>query len=228
MSRSGFWFVGMTGAEWTLWGRQAHFVGMHEIGTLPVHQQLSAIWDELDSGVRRGAHPFHTAALATIRGGDDRLFPVQRTVVLRAVDRADAAVTIHSDRRSPKIGDIDTYGSASLLFYDATGRWQLSVVGTARVHTDDGIAQRRWDASPDRSRQCYRTPLAPGTPVREAPSSGFAAPVSQDIEDPGRGAFAAIVLHVAVLEALFLDSAGHRRMRWDYRVPNPTGQEIAP
>ncbi|HKK48041.1 MAG TPA: pyridoxamine 5'-phosphate oxidase family protein, partial [Alkalispirochaeta sp.] len=138
-------------------------------------QELREIWDELEAGVAQGPHPFHTAALATV--GTHSGTPVAaevRTVVLRYVDREGWRVDLHTDLRSPKVAEIRANPAVSLLFYDAPGKRQLRAKGRATIHTQDDLTAARWETMRSQSRECYRAPGAPSSPVA-GPAAGAEA-----------------------------------------------------
>jgi hypothetical protein len=163
------------------------------------------IWSLLSEGVRDASSPFHTPALATAsEDGAD-----VRTVVLRHADSAAREISCHTDWRSDKRLQIDRCNRVAWMFYSRERRVQLRLRGRAILHNLDRRSRDRWSRSPARSRVCYATPLAPGTPV-ERPSP---AP------DDGHGGwpnFTVLVCEVAVMDFLFLSAAGHRRalLQW--------------
>lgn len=132
----------------------------------PEDQELSELWDQLTAGVAEGPHPFHTASLATVGTHSGASVAAEvRTVVLRYVDRKRWRVDLHTDLRSPKVAEIRANPAVSLLLYDAPGKRQLRVKGRATIHNQDDLTAERWETVRSQSRLCYRTPVAPGSPV---------------------------------------------------------------
>ncbi|MBK1668018.1 hypothetical protein CKO28_08210 [Rhodovibrio sodomensis] len=162
-------------------------------------------WRLLDDGVTNAKAPFHLPAVATIgRGGDPRV----RTVVLRASDRAAAWLQFHTDRRSPKVAEIEAEPRLALHFYDRAAKLQLRVRARAQVHGEDAVARAAWDKTRAFSRVCYRIDPAPGTPV--AAPDGYAEPAPED-PDVGFETFRVVRAHVREIEWLYLAGQGHRR-----------------
>ena len=185
---------------------------MHEHGSLPEAQRLERIWRELAAGAASGRHPFHTMAVATVdRDADDLPVAEVRTVVLRAVDPVAWQLSFHTDRRSPKAIQILRSPGLSLLFYDTDGRRQIRARGYATLRSNDERSRERWEMVPERSRACYRSPLAPGAPVSRA----VASPES-DTQDPDAGyeVFTVVDVRLTELELLLLDHRGHVRLSW--------------
>ena len=162
-------------------------------------------WRLLDDGVTNAKAPFHLPAVATIgRDGDPRV----RTVVLRAADSAGPWLQFHTDRRSPKVAEIQAQPRVALHFYDRAAKVQLRVRARAQVHAEDTVARAAWDKTRAFSRVCYRIDPGPGTPL-EAPD-GYAEPEPDDPE-VGFETFRVVRAHVAEIEWLYLAGKGHRR-----------------
>jgi hypothetical protein len=158
-------------------------------------------------GVQDRRHGFHTPVLASL-GLDGA--PRARTVVLRGFDPAARSLRIHTDSRSAKCAEFAADPRASLLLYDAGAQVQLRLAGTVTLHRADALAEAAWVESREISRMCYAVEPGPGTPI--------AAPLPAPTDSQaGRPHFAALLLHMARLEWLWLDSAGHQRadFAWD-------------
>lgn len=198
---------------------------MHPVGLLPAAEMLAGCWDALSDGAASGRHPFHTCSLGSL-GLDDagEHWPELRTVVLRAVEPAAAGLIIHTDARSPKAAQIQANGRVALLFYDGPGKWQLRLRGTAELHRNTELARARWEASRRESRECYYSPLAPGSPTAATARS----PEQPPVPDPLTESFALIAVTVTEMEALFLSSDGHRRFRFRPALPGSLPVRIAP
>ena len=81
-----------------------------------------AAWDQLARGVADAKHPARTPTLATISANG---FPAQRTVVLRAADRAAAEVEIHTDALTPKVEELRANNKAALHVWVRKSMLQL-------------------------------------------------------------------------------------------------------
>lgn len=151
----------------------------------PDDQELHELWDQLAAGVAEGPHPFHTASLATVGAHSGASVAAEvRTVVLRYADRERWRVDLHTDLRSPKVAEIRANPAVSLLCYDAPGKRQLRLKGRATVHNRDDLTAERWGTVRSQSRLCYRTPVAPSSPVPGV-SDGSAG--GQDSRQRGAG-----------------------------------------
>jgi len=162
-------------------------------------------WRLLGDGVTNAKAPFHLPAVATIgRDGDPRV----RTVVLRAAARDEGWLQFHTDRRSPKVAEIEAQPRVALHFYDRAAKVQLRVRARAVVHGEDAVARAAWDKTRSFSRVCYRIDPAPGTPL--AAPDGYAEPEPDDPE-VGFETFRVVRAHVQEIEWLYLAGQGHRR-----------------
>jgi len=175
-------------------------------------------WQMLVDGVGRSDAPFHTPVLAT--QSDDG--PALRTVVLRAADPDERLLVCHTDLRSPKLRQLSLDPRVHWLFYDAGAKLQLRIGARASLHQGDALARERWAASRERSRECYRNPFAPGTPV-EAPEVA-----TRLLAEDGFANFAVIRTEVLEFEWLYLRAAGHRRARFTWRDAAWQGAWLAP
>ena len=192
---------------------------------------LERAWGLLESGASDRRHGFHTPALATV--GLDGI-PQVRTVVLRAADRANRSLRIHTDRRAPKVREMEAEDRVSLAFYAPTEKTQVRVSGLATLHAgNDPLALEAWSMTSRFGRRCYLASLGPGTPA-SAPTSGL-PPVlegqepSWEATQVGLNQFTAVRVRISMLDWLHLAHTGHRRarFRWDENE-TPTGVWCAP
>lgn len=182
---------------------------------------LEQCWAQLTTAVDTGKHGFHLPTLCTVDAGG---LPAGRILVLRAVDPGERTVMCHTDVRSPKVTELCAQPMASWVFYDADARLQLRATGRVSIHTDDALAQRRWEASNESSRRCYLAPAAPGALV-DQPSPNLPEAVRQRVPEkadtePGRANFAVLQGRVDELDYLHLHHAGHRRARFTWNAPD--------
>jgi len=124
------------------------------------NQLLEEVKRELINGHAKKRHPFRYFVLATSENGKPR----QRTVVLRKT-LLDNSLVIYTDKRTPKIKDIQNNAEFSALFYDAKKQVQLRIEGKAELITDKEQIARYWHTVQASSRKDYTTNSAPGTPV---------------------------------------------------------------
>ncbi len=181
------------------------------------------VWRLLADGAERAQSPWHTAVLGTVGEGLPRI----RTVVLRRVMVERRLLVCHTDRRSPKIGQIDAGAGLAWLFYDPFHKLQVRVSGQGRVLDDDHpLTAQQWERSRTGSRRCYLAPLAPGTPS-DIPQSGLPnAPLDDSLtaeqSEAGRVNFAVIACEAATMDVLQLGARGHLRIQLTW---SPDGNE---
>ena len=172
-----------------------------------------AAWDQLGRGVADAKHPARTPTLATISANG---FPAQRTVVLRAADRAAADVEIHTDTLTPKVEELRVNNRAALHVWIRKSMLQLRLEVCFDILTGLDV-EERWNAVPPASRISYGTHPVPGQPI--------AGPF--DYEKPDEQArFAVLKGHVQRIEVLYL-GAKHQRALFK-RNDDWCGQWISP
>lgn len=180
----------------------------------------------LHEGVRRRKDPFHQGVLAT-QGSDG---PKARYLVLRGFDRANGVVTLHSDRRSDKLAQIDADPRASYcLFGD---KLQLRLEGRITIHRDDAVADAAWARTGMMARRTYLVDPAPGSVLAE-PGGGLPEDLSRHAPEPGRSEegrenFAVLALQLERIEWLSLAATGHRRARFVRSDGGWKGDWLAP
>jgi hypothetical protein len=159
------------------------------------------LWDELAAAATDKSHAWRTPVLATSAGpaGADA-----RVVVLREVDAAGRALIFFTDARSPKAAQIATHPHGVLVMWSAALGWQLRLTVRLDLETSGLAVSSRWarlKMTP--AAQDYLAPRAPGLALTSAP------------ERETRGHFAVVTAHVASMDWLELDAAGHRRALFD-------------
>ena len=153
------------------------------------------LWARLVRAADDGDDPWRLVALATTgRGG-----PQVRTVALRAADRAEGVVEVHTDARAPKVGEVIADPRAQLLFWDEASQEQLRLSVVVAVTRGD---PDRWFRIPDSARVNYATEPEPGA-VIEAPDIVVRRPAPEK--------FAALVGSVWAADAVCLATDPHRR-----------------
>lgn len=193
-----------------------------EDGWTTLDAVLDGVWSALARAAGRSRDGWHTPTLCTVTPAGE---PAARTVVLRDADRAARRLVCHTDRRSPKVAEIERAPAVVWMFYDAARKTQLRVRAEARVRTTGEAADARWSASRLSSRRCYLAPYAPGEPVPPAhegphpnlPDHLTARDPTEAETAPGRDRFAVIDTTVRSMDWLYLKHDGHRRARfaWD-------------
>lgn len=172
--------------------------------TLPTHADLPhRLWHELQQATTERGHAWRTPVLASL-GLDGT--PQARTVVLRGVDAAAQELRIYTDRRSPKVAELQQQPLVTLVFWSAPLQWQLRAVVRVAVRLDGPEVDAAW-ARVQHSAGAgdYLTPNAPGRVLDSAdmPSAEAAQPHH----------LAVLVARVHCLDWLALARTGHQRAR---------------
>ena len=187
------------------------------------------IWTRLQDAVSDQTSGWRLPVVAT---ADPTGTTRQRIVVLRSVDLQNRTLFAHTDLRSAKVAAMQTHPVSSWLFYDADQQVQLQATGTARIHTNDDIADRLWDSEADSSLRGYLAPLAPGTRCDEAttnlpPEFHNRVPDRSELVE-ARQHFAVISCTVNRLEWLALRRKGNLRAVFNYSDDTITADWLAP
>lgn len=158
------------------------------------------IWTELQRATVDRHHEWRTPVLATT-GLDGP--PQARTVVLRAADATASQLRVFTDRRSPKVAELQAASAAAFVFWSQRLNWQLRVRVRAQVHTEGPVVNAAWErVSQSAAAGDYLASQAPGstldTLTEQAPATHHLAVVTAHIE------------HIDWLE---LTREGHRRAR---------------
>lgn len=159
-------------------------------------------------GVADRRSPFRSPTLATI-GADGR--PRLRTVVLRAFDAGARRITVHSDLRAGKIGEIGADPRVALHVWDDGQQVQVRLNGTAAVLAG-AAARPDWDRLHAGSRASYRVRPTPGT-VQADPAAADADRVA---EEEAFMNFAVMPVELTGMEWLHLGRDGHRRVAFTW------------
>lgn len=168
----------------------------------------------LKEGAERPNAPFHTPTLATT-GPDGG--PRLRTVVLRAWDRTNRRLEIHTDTRSGKHSELLQAPVAALHGWDPAARIQLRIRGTVRLHVADAVCRTAWDRLRPASRATYAVMPGPGTLINHPQNT------AQTDESAGFPVFCVIHLTCHELEWLHLEQGSYARARfcWDNGTLTP-------
>jgi pyridoxine/pyridoxamine 5'-phosphate oxidase len=166
---------------------------------------LTHAWARLLAGARGRDDPFHQGVLAN--ASDDG--PQARYTVLRGVDPDAATVAFHTDRRSPKLAQLQRDPRVAWCFF-GHGE-QLRLRGRVVLHLDDAEADAAWAACGRSSRATYAVPLAPGTALADPVEGDRPSPPDAATLAAARGHFALARLQLESLDWLSLAARGHRR-----------------
>ncbi len=167
----------------------------------PWARSLDSLYDQVWTRLIRGVHDRRAAArhptLATVSSGGK---PQARTVVLRAADRDQARLEIHTDRLSAKIGELGKNPMAEVHVWDARARLQIRLQAEVSIQTGPEV-DAIWERVPEGSRLSYGGNPAPGQPIKDALAYQKA---------PERTRFAVLGLAVLTMDILHL-GPDHRR-----------------
>ena len=182
----------------------------------------SHAWARLLAGARGRDDPFHQGVLANAAGDG----PQARYAVLRAVDPDAATVAFHTDRRSPKLAQLQADPRVGWCFL-GHGE-QLRLRGRVALHLDDPAADAAWAACGRASRATYTVPLAPGSPIDDPAAGNRPNPADAATLAAARMNFALVRVQLEALDWLSLAASGHRRAvfvpeggRWQGRWVSP-------
>ena len=183
----------------------------------PWAKELGSLYDHAWQRLQRGVHDRHAPArhptLATV--SPDGL-PKARTVVLRAADKLQARLEIHTNLHSSKIADLMARPVAALHVWDNGSRLQIRAEAEVEIASGAAVADT-WARVPDRSRTAYSSSHKPGHPIASA--------LAYDNE-PDPSVFAVLHLNIRSLELLHL-GPDHRRAHFT-RESGWAGQWLVP
>ena len=158
------------------------------------------IWAELQRTTVDRHHEWRTPVLATT--GLDGL-PQARTVVLRTADATASQLRFFTDRRSPKVAELQAAPAAAFVFWSQRLNWQLRVRVTTQVHTDGPLVDAAWvRVSQSAAASDYLAPQAPGSMLDDFTD-----------QEPGTHHLAVVTAHIEHIDWLELAREGHRRAR---------------
>lgn len=158
------------------------------------------IWTELERATVDRHHEWRTPVLATT--GLDGL-PQARTVVLRAADAAASQLRFFTDRRSPKVAELQTTPAAAFVFWSQRLNWQLRVRVTTQVHVDGPLVDAAWArVGQSAAAGDYLAPRAPGSALHALTDP-----------EPGTHHLAVVTARIEHIDWLELAREGHRRAR---------------
>ena len=162
------------------------------------------VWLQLGAAVQERGHDWRTPVLATTDGRSADA----RTVILREADAATQQLSLYTDQRSPKVAQLLSHPSGTLVMWSHALGWQLRCRVELALE-DDGLAvSSRWahiKLSP--FAQDYLSPQPPG--------AFLAAPATPTHEAVARTHFAVILAQVISIDWLELHPDGHRRAAFD-------------
>jgi hypothetical protein len=155
-----------------------------------------------------------------------------RTVVLRQVVEAERLLVYNTDRRSPKVQEIEGQPRVSWLFYHPEERVQLRLAGQAHLEQDEALLDKQWAALSLLNRRDYGTVDPPGSPLT---SPGTGLPESLAGKTPtvaeseaGRKNFVVVVCRVDWLDWLLLGDEAHFRAQFSWQEDGLSATWVTP
>ena len=140
-----------------------------------------------------------------------------RTLVLRGTDRDAHQLLFYTDRRSPKMAEIQARREVSCLFFSSAQQVQYRFSGIATIHIKNSLWQRHWDRLKPYARRDYASARAPGLTGETDYADALA------IEN-----FALIACRFTQLDWLSLSREGHQRYIFSWTGDTLTRNKIVP
>lgn len=176
-----------------------------------------AVWSELALAPRDRSHGWRLGVLATTDGQSAQA----RHIVLRDIDHATRCLIFYADSRSPKVKQIESHPTGTLVLWSAVLSWQLRLTVQLSVETSGLVVSSRWarlKMSP--AAQDYLSPLPPGStiggPNNSSHTSSHGSPNEHPLpERESRANFAVVSARIDAIDWLELHAEGHRRAAFD-------------
>ena len=125
---------------------------------------LDHAWQRVSRGVADSRSAARYPVFATVSPDG---WPEARTVALRAANRTNAMLEVHTDIASAKVAALRSNPKAQLHIWDARPRLQIRLFATVAILTGPET-QAQWARVPDASRVSYGKEPSQGTPIAAA------------------------------------------------------------
>lgn len=167
------------------------------------NEQLNRhIWQELTQATHDREHEWRHPVLATL--GLDQ-WPNARTVVLRQALEDSGELSFFTDRRSPKVAELQNWPQGMLVFWSNRLRWQLRVAAQFKVLTSGPEVDAAWSRVTPSATADYLSENSPGQPL-----AGDEMTIVDHLEDHQ---LAVIVANIKSMDWLALGRGGkHERI----------------
>ena len=178
-------------------------------------QILKSEWKNINLGIQKAKHDYHSFVLSTISSNG----PDSRTVILRAFDEDKPTICFHSDRRSKKILHLKKNEKVSALFYDKSRKIQLRMNGLAHIVEDIKNNKKIWKSMKPESKICYMGPYAPSQRINQFKPNTLeksAHNLNEEDENLGLSRFCRIEIKIKKIDWLKLDYRGHQRLEFEF------------
>lgn len=186
------------------------------------------VWASLSRACTEPKHAWRLPALATQSDSGPRV----RTIVLRDVNTDARTLVFHTDKRSPKVKQLQSDNRVSLVFYNHESGLQICVAGTASINTNDVAADEQWHKTPASSRRAYLGPHAPGAKLDfvgvNLPDDVVGRIPTENELEPARENFAILQVVAKQLDWLNLNRDGNTRALFQYSEAEVAASWIAP
>ena len=161
---------------------------------------FDTLWEWITSAPSKQRHPMRAPTVITTT----KNIPNARTMILR--DVLPNKLIFFTDKRSPKVQDIQNNPHTTIHSYDSKKKLQIRIRTQASILTDHQ-QWNRWRSMGLNRFQDYGTALPPGTPIqdREVPPATL---------ETARENFCIIQALVTDIELLQLSRDGHQRVEW--------------
>ena len=182
---------------------------------LEPYQILKSEWKNINLGIQKAKHNYHSFVLSTISNNS----PDSRTVILRAFEEDKPAIWFHSDKRSKKILHLKKNKKVSALFYDKSRKVQLRISGLAKIDDNFKNNKRIWEAMRPESKICYMGPYAPSQRINQFEPNILeksAHNLNEEDENLGLSRFCRIGIKINKIDWLKLDYKGHQRLEFEF------------
>ena len=163
-------------------------------------QSFETLWAWIASAPSQQRHPMRAPTIITTTEN----IPNARTMILR--DVLPNTLIFFTDKRSPKVHDIQSNAHTTMHTYDAKKKLQLRIRAQASlVHEHPQL--NRWRSMGLNRFQDYGSALPPGTPVQEGT-------LCSATMDTARENFCVLQFLATDIELLKLSRDGHQRVEW--------------
>jgi len=174
------------------------YVSIPPLDTASDEDLYRRIWMELQRAAQDRHHDWRTPVLSSV---DAQGIPQARTVVLREVNTNTRELTFYTDRRSPKVAELQAAPLTALVFWSKRLSWQLRVAARVRVDTTGRLIDAAWArVSQSAAAGDYLSATAPGSPLQH-----------QNNAPNKHHNMAILTAQIDVLDWLELARSGHRR-----------------
>jgi len=173
------------------------------------HHELATIYRlciaQLNRGIQNKNHPFREVAFAT--SGEA---PNVRMVILRKVEQDPFRVSIYTDYRSEKVGELKSNTLGTFLFWHPKSNFQLKLKTRVHIHHQNNLTVRTYESLSKISKRSYNALESSGSLINAESDPKVVYRASFTAED-----FALLSCEVYQMEALQLSRQGHIRAAFD-------------